>query len=362
MKTVDRYTLFNILKNLVSSLLLLSFVILLFDTFKDLETYLHHNATLKEIALIAWYGSGDAVILALAPSLLFSVTYTLSSLHAYNEMIVLYNSGFSFRRVVRPIIIVGVLLVFFQFFFSEYVALSMREKRVFLIEEVTQEQPLQDNRNISVQDPTNSYMIHAQLYSESEKSLYGVSVLTYDEGVLKQRLDASSAHYTGSHWVFKDVIIYYLNVEPMSVRSITYDTYEDEEITINPSFFRNVLADIEYMKLESALLYTQQLKRINYEQYRYMATDVYDRLAQNLNPLLLVIISIATLFPWKKNILVLSIIVSLLIAVVYFVLHMVTIIFAKQGIITPMWGGLAPALVLLFLAFLISLVKRIIRV
>ena len=53
-------------------------------------------------------------------------TYFLSMLHANNEMIILANIGYSFKRIIVPIILLGFFAIRFQFIFSEKIAITLR--------------------------------------------------------------------------------------------------------------------------------------------------------------------------------------------------------------------------------------------
>ena len=86
--------------------------------------------------------------------------------------------------------------------------------------------------------------------------------------------------------------------------------------------------------------------------------DLASRIWSNLYPLILIFISCATLFAWRKNVLILSILSSLSIAVIYFVFDMVSMIFAKQAIIAPYMGPLLPMIVLSGISLVILIFRR----
>jgi len=135
--------------------------------------------------------------------------------------------------------------------------------------------------------------------------------------------------------------------------------YHNESVNLEPALFRNLQADITTMELGSALRYIRRIQVMDANQYAIQASDFYHRILGNLTPLILILISCSTVFTWRKNVLMLSILASLAIAVVFFVMQMVSMIFAKQGIYGPEWGPLAPIVALLCVSGAISLVRRI---
>jgi lipopolysaccharide export system permease protein len=113
------------------------------------------------------------------------------------------------------------------------------------------------------------------------------------------------------------------------------------------------------MELEGAFRYVRRIRMMDANQYAQQASRLYERLLGNLTPLILMIISCSTVFTWRKNVLILSILASLAIAVVYFVMQMLSMILARQGIYAPLWGPLAPMLALLGLSGVIATLRRI---
>ena len=70
----------------------------------------------------------------------------------------------------------------------------------------------------------------------------------------------------------------------------------------------------------------------------------------NLSPLVLLFIACTISYRYKKNILLFSIITSLGIAVIYYVVQMVTLIMARQGVIGSVWGMVIPMIVIVCIA------------
>ncbi len=360
MRILDRYIVFSILKTTFFALLLLTTMILLFNTFSNLDRYLSAELEISKILLISYYYIPQAILYALAPSLLFSTTYFLAMIHANNEMIILSNSGYPFNRIVKPIIVVGIIISIALFFFSEMVALDASVEHKRLNESYLGTYWDGDNHNVTLQSFDNSYVIHVGYYWDDMKLIGDVLIIFSDEkGEAVEKIVAKSGTYENSVWHFKDVEIYSIDFESLNVSVETQESLIDPRIDISSTYFKNLSGDIDTMKLDDAYTYLQNVKIVNANQYQILAVEFFDRLLANINPLLLMIISCATIFGWKKNVLVLSILLSLVIAVIYYVLNMVSIIFAKQGLYDPIWGSLIPIVVMFVVAQIFNLVRRI---
>jgi len=359
-KKLDRYITSSVLRLIVTSALLITLVLALFDIFSQLEQYISAELNFHDIGLLTLLYLPQGLTLALGPATLFSTTYFLSMLHANNEMIILSNIGYAFRRIVRPIFILGLFLIAFQFAFSEKIAIPALREKYVLADEKLGSRPSLDSRDITLQSPEGDYIIHAKRYREESHSISSVLLVLLDSDKrLSTRLDAASATFNGEYWVFKDVKRYNVSSEQTLLFVESLDEWFDTKINIEPALFRNLSADITTMELEGAFKYVQIIKKMNATQYAIYASDLASRLYGNLTPLILIFISCATLFAWRKNVLVLSILSSLSIAVVYFVFDMVSMIFAKQGLIAPVMGPLLPMVVLSLISTILLAIRRI---
>ncbi len=359
MKKIDRYIIASILKASLATLLLMLFVLMLFDIFSNLDRYLNNDVSYADISQLALLFAPQAIVLGLGPSLLFSTTYFLSTLHANNELIILYNAGFSFKRIIFPCAILGIVLSVFLFFFNEQIAIPASREKELLTNEVFNIRTNFDNRNVTLQSSQGNYILHASRYYEKNDRITGVVVVKLDQsGRISARINAVSGSYNGTYWVLQDATLYLLDVDGKSLESYKEKEYHNEQLLMEPGMFRNLSADVKTMELGIALQYVSRLKTIDSKQYAIFASDLYNRIFNSLTPLILIIISCSTVFNWKKNVLVFSIIASLSIAIVFYVMQMLSMILAKQGVMQPIWGPLLPMVVLLVFSIISSTIIR----
>ena len=104
MKLIDRYITTSIIKISIVSIALIVLVMTLFDMFSNLERYVNMEVPLLQMVVLTVLEAPNAVVIALGPALLFSTTYVLSMLQANNELIVIYNAGLPYRRLIMSCI------------------------------------------------------------------------------------------------------------------------------------------------------------------------------------------------------------------------------------------------------------------
>lgn len=359
MKTLDRYIVGSLLRYTFWAVALLVLVLTLFDLFSHLDSYVSRHVAWSTIVRLSLFYIPQAVVYAIAPAALFAATYFLSLLNANNELIVLYTAGIPYYRIAAPILFLGLLFSFAQGACNEAIAIPLTVERTTLANAALGIQKSSDASNVILQDAQGTYVLYAARYYEQQQRISSPLVVFFDDqGQLTERIDASSGWYNGEYWVLEDTTLYTIDTDGMAVSVERQAEYHDTRISLEPALFRNLSSDIRTMELNSALRYVRQLKTINYGHYREYATDLADRIYANLNPFILVCISCSVVFRWKKNVLVLSILSSLSVAVVYYVMRMVSLIFAKQGVIAPSLAALAPMAILMVLAALWLLGKK----
>jgi lipopolysaccharide export system permease protein len=100
------------------------------------------------------------------------------------------------------------------------------------------------------------------------------------------------------------------------------------------------------------------MKGLNPEQYASMGTEYYKRIFSCLTPLIMILIACSINYRFKKNILFFSLVCSICIAVVYFVVQMMTVMLSDQGVIAPQLGTLIPFIVIISLTTVMGLLLR----
>jgi len=344
MRICTRYTVSSVLKTGIAVTLLSAFMMLGVDLFRNLDTYVTYNVTAWNVFVLTIMYFPQAILFTIGPSFLFAVTYFLSMLHANNEIIAILNSSIKYSDIIRPIIITGIAISVFFFLFNEGACIPATSNKQAMFETVTTGKDQTENSyNVSISDMTKSYMVYAESYINSTKTLYNVSFISGKDGIRRINADYAVWDQERCSWIFYEVNIYDDGVQ-------YYDILEVKELELTPDMFRNLSDDVTTMPLGQAGRYVRQMRMIDIEKYYEMASSYWDRILNCLTPLVMIIIACSMNYRYKKNVLFLSIIISVATAVVYYVVRMMTQIMASQGIIAPAMGTLVPFMVIILLS------------
>ena len=356
MNILTKHTLKEVAKVTFVTALLGSFMLMGIDLFTHLDTYVGYGVNARTIIRLTLLYFPESFLLALGPASLFSSTYYLSMLHANNEIMCVLNSGINFSKLVRPVILLAAVFGGLYFAFNELVAIrcTALKEAEYKIATGASAGDL-DNSEIALGDMFDGYMVYADQYVDSNQTVFNVSFIINENGDFR-RVDAYKGKWNNDLqlWTFYDCVIH------ESSDSAVVTSYADEmeipELKLEPELFRNLSSEISSMSLSLAKSYVNRMKTLNPEEYASLGTDYYKRVLSFLTPIVLMIISISLNYRFKKNILFFSILCSVCIAVVYYVVQMMTIMLADQGVISPPMGMLIPFVAII----LISLLQRLV--
>ncbi|MCH3916250.1 MAG: LptF/LptG family permease [Spirochaetia bacterium] len=351
MKLLDRHIVSSILRILILSVLLCTLMLMSVDLFSKLDSYVSHDVGKLQIVWATLLYAPQAFMLVLPPAILFTLTFFLSQLYANNEMIALMGSGFSLPRILAPILILSMVISVSTFFFNEFVVLPTTVDHQQYVDGLFKTTQNFDNRNITLMDESQGYILYARRYVERDRSLRDTTLVFKDsQGKISRRVDADRAIFSDGVWEFKNALV--STPEAGKLPRVRMDSFSDNRVTLAPNLFRNNSTDIATMGINLAIRYLGQLHRVDIESWWEQATTFYDRLSTPLTVLVMAWIACLIDYRNRRNVFLFSIFSSILIAIVYYVGKMLLQILSRQGVISPGWGVMIPYFVVCFLPLL----------
>lgn len=353
MKTLHSMLLRSFLPIFFIALLFFVLTLEMVDIFGNLWRYLNNDASIKSILQVAWLYLPKSTSFALPPALLFAVSFTLGNLYASNELISILGAGISFIRFISPLLLIGVLLSIGYFFFHESLVIDSFAAKNELSRQLLGQKISYSNTDITVIGEDNRNVYYADYYNDSAKTLSGLTILRRNaDGGFFARIEAGWAEYvqTGDReagWTLHDVTEYQ-PAEGTEMQQVSSSRMSAAFFDVTPFHFQRRTKNIEELHFSEARAWIDTLRKSGRSGYKAALTDYYKRFSFALTPCIVMLISAAIGSRFKKNILLMSLMTSLILSVVYYVSDMILGLFAKQGIIGPATG--AWAAVLFFLA------------
>jgi len=177
-----------------------------------------------------------------------------------------------------------------------------------------------------------------------------VSIIQQDEnGGFVSLIRAQRGAWLGEYWEFSNPVIY----EWADNGFMRYRSFENnDEYREDPDTFRRNLVNVEELAFVDAGHLVHDLRTAGLPFTEALA-DYHHRLSFAAVSFVVVILSISMGGRFRKNILLMSLGSSLLSAVVYYVIEMITMMMARLGYIPPFVGAWFPVLFFIALGVLL---------
>jgi lipopolysaccharide export system permease protein len=325
----------------VGAIVFFMLIVELIDLFGNLWRYLALDVPGLQILKVGLLYLPTCLSYALPVALLFATAYTLGSLYARNELIAIFSAGNRLSSFVAPLLAMGVLLSVFTFFFSDQVVLgSYRQKNEYSKKLLGQSISL-SNSDVAVIARDGRLVYRAEYYDDAGRTLSRVTILERGaEGRPVSRTQASSASWDGRHWVLNNARRFELDKEGRWTEQ-DFGSYRSDDLDEPPSTFRSQNLDVNEMSVSQLGDYVSFLKRAGLP-FQAALAERHKRFAFSFAPFIVVLISSALGGSFRKNVLLMSLLSSLVVATGYYVTQMMTMLMAKTGILAPAAGAWIP--------------------
>ncbi len=210
MKLLDRYILTRFLTVFAGALLVFITVFTVADLVENMDKFIDAKMPGRAIAIYYLYTFPWFISIALPMATLIATFFSMGMLNKRNEITAMKASGFSVRRIGRSIIISGLVISAFSFFFDDIIVSEANRKKSevqneFLSREYRKKHKVRRQNIYLQQSPTE--IIGINRYDYRTKTAIGFFQQYFDaEGNLIERLDIATLRWEsdGSQWLGKN--------------------------------------------------------------------------------------------------------------------------------------------------------------
>ncbi|MDR2865110.1 MAG: LptF/LptG family permease [Spirochaetaceae bacterium] len=346
---IDRYIVKHFLPVFFVAMGMFVMIVVLIDLFVNLVNYLNYEVGFKEIIKVSCYYIPKSMEYALPVSLLFAVAYSLGDLYARNELGSIISSGIPFWRLSYPLLFIGVLMSIISFFFNDRVVIPTLKTKNELSRQLKHMQNTDARSNVVIKVNDGNRIYAVDYYDYDNLTLNGISVIEKDKTEnFKTLVRAQSALWTGSYWDFSNAVIYEWGDDLLRVRDfLSTDQYRDD-----PELFRRSAINSADLNAKDARYLIEDLKRVGLP-YTAAQVDYYHRFSFPATSFIVIILSLSMAGRFRKNILLMSLLTSLSVSVIYYIMEMISTMMARLGYIPPAAGGWFPVIFFTFIGVLL---------
>lgn len=347
MKLIQRYLIAEFIPVFLVALLFFVLMLELGDLFANLWKYITNGVSLSQLLTVMVLYLPKCVSYSLPLSILFASSYTMGSLYARNELTSVFASGYPLHRFVFPLLVLGALLSLALFYFEDTVVIQTVAKKNALVKILLKQEDSLSNTNIVILSQDGRVVYTADYYQDSEQKLYSLLAIERNEnGAASSVIEAPSASWNGNRWILDDSVTYAITSEG---RVSVEGGLSPESLTEPPETFKKNIVLVDELSSRDAKKYIDSLRKSGLP-YAEHLSSYYERFAFPLTVFIVLFVSISFGGRFRKNVILMSLLVSLSVAVAYYVTQMVSMLFAKWEYISPLAGAWFPALLFISLS------------
>lgn len=334
------------------SLFVLGFEIV--DLFMNIWKYLFNNVPVHVVTKILLLYLPKTITYALPLSMLFATCYMLCILSSNNELVAMFASGISYVRAMTSLILfAAVLSVGFFVFEDKVVVPCYKEYQELKNSSLNIEQDF-NNTNVVIRSHDGAVIYKTEFYEDSAKRLHNLLlIIRNDDHSLKAIIKTPNATWNKDKnlWDLMAPVAYI----PDGNDGITYASYFSDYSEIldeSPDTFKNNKVDVETISIKEAKEYIAYLKKAGLPSGEALSV-YYKKFSFPYVILIVTVLAIGLSGRWRKNVIIISMILSLSASVLFYVLQMVTMLLAKFGFVTPVAGAWFPVIVFSIISILL---------
>lgn len=351
--TLIRYLFKKFLPSFIVTMFFFSIVLCLVDLFTNLWDYIRLEVPFSSLMHLMYLYLPKTLWYAAPLSMLFAVAFTLSMMYADNELTVIFASGVSLFKFTLPLIIFSVFVSVGFFFFEDNIVVPFYKQKVEYQNELQKKTESKDNDNVVIISDGGRTVYKADYYDSVNKRLYGlITVLRNEDKSLDMVVCGRLASWQEQqgYWRIDQGGVYRFKDDKVTVED---DVSRSVEMLLTeiPETFENFQINVEEVNTKDALAYIDTLRRVGLS-YGEPLSVYYKKFAFPSIIFLVVLLSIGLTGRSRRNVMLVSLILCVSSAVLFYVGQMITMYMAKFGYISPMAGAWGP--VVLF--FLLSIV------
>ncbi|MFC2087311.1 LptF/LptG family permease [Bacteroidota bacterium] len=351
LKKIDIFIIKKFLGTYFFALILIFFIIVVFDFAEKIDDFLENKAPLKEIFFDYYVNLIPNYANLFAGLFVFiSVIYFTSKMAYRTEIIAILSSGVSFKRMLYPYFLSATVIALLSLFLGLYI-IPPANKTLYNFKDKYLRSPYRNtDRNIHKQIEPN-VVVYLQSYNTNSDVGYKFSIEKFENGALKSKLISDFVKWnekTGK-WTIQNYHIRHFND---SVEIIEEGRKIDTLLNMYPDDFKIREDIIETMNINELNVFIEKSKLQGSENILIYSFDKYNRFLNPISIFILTLIGVSLSSRKIRGGLGMHIGLGLLLSFSYILFMRFTQMFAYNGLVSPAIAVLIPN----FLYAIISLV------
>ncbi len=329
------------------------------------DEFLPYKPSAKLLLQYALFSIPKFINYLLPIGILLSSLFIFSQAMRRREIVAIKGAGGEMKRVLMPFLMIGVLLIVSGFGIAEGL-FPQSSKKLHII----RDQIMKKGKEVTFKEGTlymrgkDGSIVKIGLYLPDQNVSRDVSIFTFDDDGLRERIDAETATWEGSSWK-----LHMVQVHDIKSGMVTTERERSFSGIESPRIFQEDLWKVDEMTLRELITYQRRLSDAGFKNKKFIV-DISSRLSYPLINFFMLLLGMSLsigdisrrafgkfLSGPHGNSGIIAAGLGLLISLVYWFGYSFTLTLGYTGTIPPL---VAPWIVpLVFAAIALSLYRRI---
>jgi lipopolysaccharide export system permease protein len=246
LQTIDWYIIRKFLGTFFFSIILLVFIIIVFDISEHIDDFLKHDAPLKAIIFDYYLNFiPDFVNLFSYLFVFIAVIFFTSRMASDSEIVAILSSGISFSRMLRPYFVAAIILALMSFLLGNFVIPYTNRGKLEFEKLYIKDKPMFNDMNIHKQVSPGVFL-YMENFNIQTKMGWKFSLEKFNGRDLVYKITAEEADWDSirSKWMLKHY--YSRSIGPMS-ESIHKGASLDTTFGLKPTDFTEDIEEVKVM-------------------------------------------------------------------------------------------------------------------
>ena len=350
LKRIDRYIMGKFLGTFFFALALILSISVVFDINENIDSFINNKAPVKAIILDYYMNFVPYYANLFSPLFIFiSVIFFTSKLAENSEIIAMFSTGMSFKRLLVPYFLSAMIIAIGSYILSSHFIPKGSITRINFETQYKNKKKTNYARNIQLVVDTN-VIAYMERYEGYNRTGYRFSLDKFENNRLVSHLTARRATYdtTKLHkWVIRDYMI--REMKGMK-ETITKGDRIDSIINMEPQDFLISRNQYETMTSPELKTYIDKQKQRGFANIKEFEVEYYKRIATPFAAFILTLIGASLSSKKVKGGMGMNLGVGLGLSASYILFQTITSTFAISGNVPPMVAVWIPNILFLFIA------------
>lgn len=350
LKRLDRYIIVKFLGTYFFAIALIISIAVVFDINENIDRFINNKAPLKAIVFDYYLNFIPYYTNLFSPLFVFiAVIFFTSKLAENSEIIAMFSTGMSFKRLMVPYMVSAAIISGVSFVLSTQVIPTGSVTRLKFEQQYKSKKKVDYARNIQL-EVDSGVIAYMERYENYNRTGYRFSLDKFEDHKLVSHLTARRITYdtTQVHkWIIKD----YMIREMRGMREeITTGDVLDSIIKMEPQDFLITRGQQETMTSPQLNDYIIKQKKRGFANIKAFEVEYYRRIATSFAAFILTTIGLSLSSRKTKGGMGLHLGIGLALSFSYILFQTISSTFAVNGNVPPMIAVWIPNILYLFIA------------